>query len=691
MKKALTSIWFIALVLTIPVILFLPPFFSKYVIKKEFTRSNINPGYSVIHYFDLSGDGEKEIIEGFEYFQDKGSIHSIQYFAHDGRIYDQINFEGNYHSRIRNLFFADVNQNNLAEIYAFTLKSDSLLLNVVEPFGSLNKNYFVCKTARSPKNVFDLLINFGFFQKIPGYKNTQFVFSLEQGFSIRPKRIFIFDLESGQINHTPIVGNNNTNIQFFQNPETNNWEIIADGNAGNIIKESEHIYLKDDRPYLKIYDENLIFKIDPVPFPKGITAATKTFPITENGKTFYLTFYNSRGALSPNPTVYKISEKGEIIDSLKIDIKQQTRESMFFKFANDFIVYCERGIIRKINSNLEITEKFKLKNNGNLVFSQNVDINEDGIPEFLCFDLDKQNLILFTDKFKREYFVDEAVGIPSYISSKIKKNQFYAYNNNITYNYSFRLNPYRFLSVPLFVAIYLFLVLLVWSIQKIQETRLKQKYELQKKVRELQLATFRNQLNPHFVFNTFNSIVSVALHGKKEEAHNLFFQFSTVLRKSLKNTESVLVPLIDELSLVTNFVAIQQFRFKNLFEFELNMDPEIDKSTTMIPKMIIQIHVENAIKHGLKPKRKNGKLIVNISKTERSKFRIEITDNGIGRKKASEIGTGGTNLGLKTMDEFIKEINHSQKIKVQQEITDKKDNFGNVAGTRVIIEIENRK
>lgn len=692
MKKLVTSIWFIALLLAIPVIVFLPPFFSKYSLKQVAIRSNANKVTPMIYFEDLNGDGTKEIVEGFEYISSTKRLHSLQYFSANGAIYDQINFEGQYSPRINSLFFYDLNNNQKTEIYGFTMQNDSLLLNVAEPFGEppFQKNYFVTCVNKARNDSYDSFTRTAFSEDTDKDGENEFVFSLQQGYSMLPKRIYSFCLSTGSFKHTPVVGNNNVFIRPFLNPESNEYEIIADGSAGYIVPDTLNVYLRDERPYLKVYNSKLGFKFEPVPFPAGISGLSKTIPVIVDGNLFYYSYYFSNSAESPDPTLYKINHHGEKTDSLVFHVSQRIEGINFLRNkAGNFYILCERGTVYEVNPDLKIVDEIKIKNKGNLGLYAFADINEDGIPEYFMIDRDDQSLFVLTDHFKRFYSAGKNLFIPS--NPKIKEKQFFTYDKNLTYIYSFGLNPFRYLAIPVYLFINFFFAGIVWTIRKSQESGIKEKYELQSQVRELQLKTFRNQLSPHFIFNTFNSIISIALQGNKKEAYTLFVKISNVLRQSLESTESILISLKKELDLVTNFIAIQQFRFKNLFVFEMKIDDTIEPSSLLVPKMIIQIHVENAIKHGLLPKKQNGKLKINIEESRKNQLTITIEDNGIGREEAQKLETGGTNLGLKTMEHFIKEINAIGKLRVKQEIKDLTDDSGNAAGTKIILTIKSVK
>ena len=185
------------------------------------------------------------------------------------------------------------------------------------------------------------------------------------------------------------------------------------------------------------------------------------------------------------------------------------------------------------------------------------------------------------------------------------------------------------------------------------------------------------------MYNTFNTIASVIKQGRNDEAHNVFIQFSKMVRSNLENSTKIYTTLKDEMDFVHDYLSIQKFRFKDMFEYVIDMDKNVN-TKLKIPKMLIQIHVENALKHGLRTIKNGGVLHLRIL-NERPNVKIEITDNGIGREKAKEGNTRGTGIGLKAIQQIIELNNQKGRHKITQKIIDLKEENGKAAGTKVIL------
>ncbi|MCD4747229.1 MAG: histidine kinase, partial [Bacteroidales bacterium] len=228
------------------------------------------------------------------------------------------------------------------------------------------------------------------------------------------------------------------------------------------------------------------------------------------------------------------------------------------------------------------------------------------------------------------------------------------------------------------------IIILIVSVSRIIQNQ-KKKAIIEKERIELQLKTIKNQMDPHFAFNAINMIGSLIYKDDPDAAYDYFTRFARLIRSTLQDSEKISRPLHEELEFVKNFVEIQKTRFKNRFTFELNVDKNIDQNIE-IPKMILQTHVENAIKHGLMHKKEAGKLFIGITQ-ENNKMLIIIKDNGIGREKAAEHSKDSTKRGMQIIKQIFALYNKLFDYNIDQQIIDLKDENGNAAGTKIEITI----
>lgn len=207
---------------------------------------------------------------------------------------------------------------------------------------------------------------------------------------------------------------------------------------------------------------------------------------------------------------------------------------------------------------------------------------------------------------------------------------------------------------------------------------------------ELELASLRAQMNPHFIFNCLNSIYRYTREGDIDTAGKYLQKFSRLLRLVLENSRLEKITLARDLEALRLYVDIEALRFKEKLKVSFTISPEIDQGFLKIPPMLIQPYVENAIWHGLMHRDAGGEIMIAISQPTEDRLLVEVVDNGVGRAAAAEIEGKSTrnytSLGSQITEERLKKTRMS-KHNMKLETTDLLDNMGNAAGTKVVIEI----
>jgi len=193
----------------------------------------------------------------------------------------------------------------------------------------------------------------------------------------------------------------------------------------------------------------------------------------------------------------------------------------------------------------------------------------------------------------------------------------------------------------------------------------------------LKMQNIRNRISPHFIFNMLSSISQSV--EDPELAKNKIGNLSMLLRNVIENIEQTAITLADELSIVKKIVELQKDKVPAPFNFDIFIDPDINMET-LIPAMIIQIPVENALKHGLMPKEYGGCELVITAKRLENGCKISIADNGIGLK--NQIGkTSGTGTGLKMVMQTLQFLNSKNKNKILFSINERNVNKEKLCGT----------
>ena len=210
--------------------------------------------------------------------------------------------------------------------------------------------------------------------------------------------------------------------------------------------------------------------------------------------------------------------------------------------------------------------------------------------------------------------------------------------------------------------------------------------EMNNRLSEITHANLRQQMNPHFIFNTLNSIQYYMYQHDKIATNNYLTKFSCLIRKILENSQHTLVPVKDELDVIQLYLELETLRFKEKFTYEIVIDEEIDTLTYKIPTMLIQPYVENAVCHGLINKPDQGLLTIQMQLCDHH-ICCTVEDNGIGREAAMEIkkqkDTPHSSLGTKITESRINITNALYGTNLKVIFTDLKDAANHPCGTRV--------
>ena len=214
--------------------------------------------------------------------------------------------------------------------------------------------------------------------------------------------------------------------------------------------------------------------------------------------------------------------------------------------------------------------------------------------------------------------------------------------------------------------------------------------EMNRKISEITQANLRQQMNPHFIFNTLNSIQYYMYQHDKLATNNYLTKFSSLMRKVLENSQHTSVSLRDELEALKLYLELEMIRFKDKFDYEITVDEEIDTLLYKVPTMLIQPYVENSISHGLIPC--EGKGLVKIGlKLENEYISCTIEDNGIGRDAAQEQNrkkaVNHNSLGTQIVASRLELVNALYGTSLKTIYTDLKSPAGEPEGTLVKIQI----
>ncbi|MEN8224801.1 MAG: histidine kinase [Bacteroidota bacterium] len=235
------------------------------------------------------------------------------------------------------------------------------------------------------------------------------------------------------------------------------------------------------------------------------------------------------------------------------------------------------------------------------------------------------------------------------------------------------------------------LLIVLIAILWIRTNRLRSRERLEAmnhKVTALTQKNLRSQMNPHFIFNTLNSIQYYVFQNDRMASNDYMTKFAKLIRKTLENSEHPAIPITEELNALELYLELESLRFKKKFSWKIEIDEEIDTYMYKIPTMLIQPFVENAIGHGLMHKPGKGNIQISMKPGEEC-ILCTIEDNGIGREKAMEIKNNKKenyrSLGTSITESRLRLVNSLYGKNMKVEYTDLKDDHGDASGTRVEI------
>jgi two-component sensor histidine kinase len=252
-----------------------------------------------------------------------------------------------------------------------------------------------------------------------------------------------------------------------------------------------------------------------------------------------------------------------------------------------------------------------------------------------------------------------------------------------------------FMDAAKYLAIVLLFVLIIIVIvirNKRNLKKQKEQFELNNRINELEIKVIKNQMNPHFVSNCLAAIQELIYTENYKKAAQYIAKFSFFMRQVLNYSDKTYITLAEEFSIIKLNIELEELRFKDEFEFKLDVEDTINLHDILIPSLITQPFIENAIWHGLLPLENKRKALLTIRVFEKNDcVFLEIEDNGVGRKQSAG-SENRDSKGTKLVMDKIESINKLlQGNDYKVEIKDLHDEQQNPLGTKIIIQLKNSK
>lgn len=675
--------FFQALIVAAAIILFVPLGLVKYSIDQVDMTSHFDR--SQFYFADLDHDGVSDRIHTF--FNESGNV-GVNLRRKDIPD-DQINFRGIFQDKSPRMMIGDYDNNGRDEVYLFTLAVDTIFLHAVE-FGKdlqlLVDHRFMTIVGKNLADP-DFTIIPGKMADMTGDGYGDLVFAINTGFSRQPRNVFVYDILNDSLKSSPKSGAFIGGISLDNLDEDPFYEIMIYTSATDNYMEDPVPY-SDSSSWLMVLDHTLEFMFPPMEF-HGRTGNVKTISTMSDthGKILVCSAkYQSKSKFVDK--LFLIDLKGDIIRE-----KPFSHENPLTLFKTDPISFGKDTVNMLgyiLNQGFyEIESDLRTRKLSDILLThwdpQFLDIDLDGTDEIILLQTNQQKHQVLRHNFTGAVELDFAVQSTPLILS-VKRNgdlppQLSVQGDRVWKLFNYGLNPVYRLRFLIWLGIYLIILGFILAIRKLYFIQLKKKYETERKIATLQLAGVKTMMEPHFIFNVINSIGSSIYQEQKDQAYQLVVRFSTMVRSLLSTSGQLVYTLQEEIDFVRNFLELENARFPKLFSYSINIDEEIN-ADQMIPRMLIQLHVENALKHGIRPKGFGGLLQVEVNK-EAGYMKIEVRDNGVGRNAEVPGKVDSTGKGMKILHQLFETYNRHNRLPIKQQVTDLFNEDRSPSGTLV--------
>lgn len=408
-----------------------------------------------------------------------------------------------------------------------------------------------------------------------------------------------------------------------------------------------------------------------------------------------------------NDTLWVASDNGvQIIYGANESIHEKILVNTIFLNSRKvkFIVANQHKIYLITEFGINMTTKENLFEMSNIIFtidSLSLKMNEPNIPSFFF----KANFLNAGEEANYRY---RLIGLENANWLNTKEN-FIAYSQLKPGNYSFEVSvqllngefsPPKYIDFnikPLFwqtlwfkAFFVLFSLGVIVLIIKLYIQNKENKRKIESEINDLKQQSLNAQMNPHFVFNSLNSIQNFILQNDKSSANKYLIKFSRLIRLIFENSKKLNISLKEELEASAIYLELEALRTQDKFSFHFDIDPNVDLAQTEIPSSLIQPLLENAVWHGIMNKEGKGEINIRIYFKNDQLF-IEITDDGVGRDASNAnnliLNKRHSSSGLFLTEKRLDLFNNSFKNDYYYEIIDLRDEKNQSIGTKIIFSI----
>ncbi len=673
--------WILALLFTILLVLLIPFGNSKYIVQVDSEVKR--PGFWC-DYHDLNHDGVLEKIS----LSTNNVFSFIAITSKDINI-DQWNINGKFHDYPDFITYGDITGDGNDEVFVFYERNDSLFLCCINAYyepGFHFQDLFIDRLHRKFNSTW-YEVNQPQFYDSNHDGTPELYFSLYGAFAIQPRDMYKVDFVSRKVTksnlgYTRIIG-------FAFGELLNNGSkdlLIATASSANVHDDS--LPYNDRFTWLMAMNCNLRFVFIPKKlFP--INSVNIAVPLPGEGRFFEMIYYKSKSRSMF--VLAKYNREGTLQDSAQYQVNVMPMISDNFTLRYEpklpWVCFDEQGKYYSLDTALHM--KYLAKMKPNCYFKNTVLFDEDSVPEYLFYGSKDKEWIITSENLNIILRIPVGairIDQPFFLTIHEKDRRHIKFSLTNTHFESMITcthNPWYYWRFVMYALMYAALFALFSRLRHVWENQVRDRMSAEKNLLHLQLSSLASQLDPHLTFNLLNNVSYILLKHNETEIHRSFTRLTSYIRNSLIKSGMLVITLREELEFTSAYLELQKALMKERLDWSVTVTPEVPPEFR-IPRMCLQNLVENAIKHGLRPKPEGGTINIRIEK-QNDKVVISVRDNGIGKGADSVMPESGSGKGLGILREFFALLNRINAEKASMSFEYLADEQGHPAGAESLI------
>jgi hypothetical protein len=676
---------FVLAILPALVIIWLFPWKRDRYLLEEVSRV-IVPEHAVSFYDDLDQDGRSERID----INQSATNTWFSITDAGGFLVDQWNIRGRFDFAKRYSVYmsGDYNDSGTKELFFFTLAGDSILLHGLFDIHSDSlqiRDRYIARAGPGRQKPDPYVIN-GSMEDLNGDGKKELIFGISSGFSLYPRNVYAYYIDQDSLVSSPTSSYHIKEIVQADITGNGKREILLQGFASSNADAQNATY-HDHTNWLMVLDQNLDFLFEPIDLGGKYEDCFVFCSMVDNQPVIFATVTNWK--VSPVARHYRFDHTG--ISLRCVESKENITRIALAKNEKgaDFFAASTSGFdLALYNGDMELEKVVPGQGFNDFKIA---DIDKNGDDEFIGVNSALGVIHVSRSGFRFPVSVsfewDETLpGMIQLIKRGDERTQLYFQTGRYQYVFDYGPNPAYYLNFGVYFLIYAGMLAFTLFTRSVQRRQFERQQQTERRITELQISLLKNKLEPHFSINALNSVIQAIREERHEVAEEGLMRFVGMYRHMMVSSDSIDRALDEELAFTESYLELEKLRCEQLFSYQIEVSPGVDHGFR-IPKMIIQLHAENAVKHGLAPLKTGGLLHIEIKKPG-DQLQINITDNGIGYTKGVQASTNPRSQGLEMMKELYALYHKVSNTKIVSEIEELKDESGVVTGTRVSIRID---